>query len=276
MAAEDSVKVAANDQPAKTKAKAELNLVTPVPSQKEAGKDQEKKADLPCWDPDQTPADFLRLVGQVAKARWRQQYRPPPPTPAADRLRTAVTLGYLVGESYLCLQTMDAQQFRNNNQEINSYARTLGLGDKVSPLVLSQAKLAEEGKWEELEDQVVKGYNDVESAFKELRDDDLAVLLKVGMWLRTLEVVSSVVIESADADHASLCVGSPVLVEELRNEFMGVFPENNENEVLAELSMLLDFLWRNWARDTTAEVTHENVILTQSRLMEAARKVSLR
>ena len=34
------------------------------------------------WTSEQTPIDFLDVVGLQTKARWRQLYRPPPPTPS--------------------------------------------------------------------------------------------------------------------------------------------------------------------------------------------------
>ncbi len=231
----------------------------------------------PIWTAQQTPADFLELVGQVTKARWRQLYRPPPPTPSPDRLRTAVTLGYLMGESYLCVRAADTQQFRNNNQEVITYCRTLGLGEKLSPMFLSQAKQAEEGMWEGLEGGVVEGQKVLREALIEQRDEDLAMLLNLGTWLRTLEIVSSLVVESPDADVCGLCVGSPGLINQLRDDFATLPELTRENQDVArELGMLLDFLWRNWARSVDAEPTPEVVRMTHERLAQTARKVSLK
>lgn len=234
------------------------------------------EVEVPVWTEEQTPADFLEAVGLVAKARWRQLYRPPPPTPAPDRTRTAVTLGYLVGESYLCVQSADVQQFRNNNQEVMTYCRTLGFGEKVTPMLLGQAKAAEMEQWEELRTTVIEGYGVLEQCLMEQRDEDLAVLLKLGVWLRTLEVVSSIVLEAPDADHKKLCVGSPALIEELRGEFAKVPQAVREGDVGKELGSLLDFLWRNWGRPDAEGPTPEVVLKTHERLAQAARKVSLR
>ncbi len=229
------------------------------------------------WSADQTPADFLEAVGQVTKARWRQLYRPPPPTPSPDRLRTAVTLGYLMGESFLCIQAADTQQFRNNNQELITYCRTLGFGEKVSPMLLAQAKMAEDGLWEELKDGVEEARKVLGQTLKDQRDEDLALLFKIGVWLRTLEIVSSLVLESPDSDVCGLCVGSPLLIDEMRNEF-AILPEvmRENEEVVRELGMLLDFLWRNWARSADVQPPPEVVRQTHERLAQTARKVSLR
>lgn len=231
---------------------------------------------VPMWTEEQTPADFLEAVGLVAKARWRQLYRPPPPTPAPDRMRTTVTLGYLVGESYLCVQAADVQQFRNNNQEVMAFCRTLGFGEKVSPMLLALAKSAEMEQWEELKAGVIECYLALEQSLVEQRDEDLAVLLKLGVWLRTLEVVSTVVLETPDADYQKLCVGSPALIEELRGEFAKLPELVREGDVGKELGSLLDFLWRNWAREDAGEPTQEVVQKTYDRLSQAARKLSLR
>lgn len=231
---------------------------------------------VPLWTEEQTPADFLEAVGLVAKARWRQLYRPPPTTPSPERTKTAVTLGYLVGESYLCVQSADAQQFRNNNQEVMTYCRTLGFGEKVSPMLLAQAKMAEMEQWDELKLGVIEGYQALEQSLVDQHDEDLAVLLKLGVWLRTLEVVSSVVLDSSESDYKKLCVGSPALIEDLRDEY-GKMPEAvREGDVGKELGVLLEFLWRNWGRPDVLEPSTEIVQKTHDRLSQAARKLSLK
>jgi hypothetical protein len=231
---------------------------------------------VPVWTEEQTPVDFLEAVGLVAKARWRQLYRPPPTTPSPDRIRTAVTLGYLVGESYLCVQAADAQQFRNNNQEVMTYCRTLGFGEKVSPMLLGQAKLAEMEQWTELKVSVIEGYQALEQSLMDQRDEDLAVLLKLGVWLRTLEIVSSVVLDSPEADFKKLCVGSPALIEELRCAYVQMPEIVREGDVGKEVGLLLDFLWRNWGRPDLVEPNPEVVQKTHERLAQSARKLSLK
>jgi hypothetical protein len=228
------------------------------------------------WTEEQTPVDFLEAVGLVAKARWRQLYRPPPTTPSPDRTRTAVTLGFLVGESYLCVQAADAQQFRNNNQEVMTYCRTLGFGEKVSPMLLGQAKLAEMEQWTELKVSVIEGYQALEQSLMDQRDEDLAVLLKLGVWLRTLEIVSSVVLESPEADFKKLCVGSPALIEELRGAYVQMPESVREGDVGKEVGLLLDFLWRNWGRPDLVEPNSDVVQKTHERLAQSARKLSLK
>ncbi|HEY1052441.1 MAG TPA: hypothetical protein VGE39_21875, partial [Prosthecobacter sp.] len=47
---------------------------------------------------DLTAADFLEAVGKNTRARWRLQFRPPPPTPPTDRGRSALILGTLLGD----------------------------------------------------------------------------------------------------------------------------------------------------------------------------------
>lgn len=255
-----------------------------VIEQRESGKVQAlEKVDgesgssaVPVWTEEQTPVDFLEAVGLVAKARWRQLYRPPPTTPSPDRTRTAVTLGFLVGESYLCVQAADAQQFRNNNQEVMTYCRTLGFGEKVSPMLLGQAKLAEMEQWTELKVSVIEGYQALEQSLMDQRDEDLAVLLKLGVWLRTLEIVSSVVLDSPEADFKKLCVGSPALIEELRGAYAHVPESVREGDVGKEVGHLLDFLWRNWGRPDLVEPNAEVVQKTHERLAQSARKLSLK
>lgn len=230
----------------------------------------------PMWTAEQSPIDFLDLVSQHAKARWRQLYRPPPPTPPPDRSRAAITLGFLIGEGFLSIQAGDSQQFRNNNQEITTYCRTLGLGEKVSARLMTLAKMAEAGEWDELKVEAVAAMADLIGTLEAQHDEDLAVLVKLGVWIRTLEVVSTVLVETPEADIRGLCVGSPSLLKDLRESFGGISEGVRKEEVVIEMGNLLDYLWRHWSNSDTERPPPEVVIKTQEKLANAARKLSLK
>jgi len=259
---------------------------TPVPNEKPSEVQQPPSSNAddkkngfraePMWTAEQSPVDFLDLVSQHAKARWRQLYRPPPPTPPPDRFRAAITLGFLIGESFLCIQAGDSQQFRNNNQEITTYCRTLGLGDKVSARMMTLAKMAEAGEWDALKVEAVAAQVDLIEVLQTQRDEDLAILVKLGVWVRTLEVVSTVMVETPEADIRGLCVGSPSLLKELRESFDQISEAGQKEGVAIELGSLLDYLWRHWSKSDVEPPPPEVVVKTQEKLATVARKLSLR
>ena len=228
------------------------------------------------WTPEQTPVDFLDIVGLQTKARWRQLYRPPPPTPSTDRPRAAFTLGGLLSDGFLALQAEDAQQFRNTNQDILSYCRVLGLGDKVSPRIMSMAKLAESSKWDDLRQESVDGQQELARLLREQRDDDLAVLVDLGAWMRVLEISSSLVTDAPEPSVKSLCVGSLELLKDMKLRFTQLSKRVQTHENLKFVGELLDTLIEGWTTVGTREPSQKFVTKTRDRVASTMKKLTLK
>jgi len=90
----------------------------------------------------------------------------------------------------------------------------LGFSEKLAPRLMAQGKLAEEGNWEALRQEVVDGHQELCRVMHEQRDDDLAVLVDLGIWMRMLEMVSTVVAESGEPTSWPMAIGSPTLLIE--------------------------------------------------------------
>lgn len=228
------------------------------------------------WTPEQTPVDFLDVVGLQTKARWRQLYRAPAPTPSTDRLRAAFTLGALIGEAFVVLQAADMQQFRNTNQDILSYCRVLGLGEKVSPRLMAMANLAAMARWVSLRQEAVDGQQELTRLLREQRDEDLAILVDIGAWLRVLEVTSSLVAEAPEPAVRPLCIGSVDLLKDLKQRFSLLSEAARQHESLASVGDALDFLIRNWSNPANHPPGRELVTKTNDRLKNLMRKLTLK
>ena len=198
------------------------------------------------WTADQTPADFLDGVGLRVKARWRQMYRGPQGPPPTARPLVAYSLGALMADSFLALEATDSQQFRNNNQDVLNYCRVLGLENKVSPRLMSQGKLAEREQWSTLRQDVVDGHQELCRFLREQRDEDLAILVDMGVWMRMLDMVSGVVVESPDAGVWPLCIGSPALLKDLKQRYSLLGENTRKLDRIAALGELMDYLCRHW------------------------------
>lgn len=221
---------------------------------------------------DQTPADFLDLVGQRAKARWRLLFRPPPPTPPTDRGRAALMLGSLLGDSLLVWQAADSQQFRNNNQDVLTYCRMLGLGEKLMPRLMAQGKMAEDSEWKELRHEIVDGHQELVRMLREQKDDDLALMIDLGLWLRILEITSTIVAETAVVELRPLCIGSPAILQEMRDDFSRVSASKREEAILKRIGVSLDEIHTLWKDADKVPPTQIQVVTTQEKftgLMQA-------
>jgi hypothetical protein len=228
------------------------------------------------WTADQTPADFLEMAGQHTKARWRTLYRPLPPSPTADRNKAAFTLGGLIGETFLIWEAGDAQQFRNNNQDIANYCRLLGLGEKMKPRLMTQAKMAEMGDWKPLREEIVDGHQELMRLLREQRDPDLATLVDIGAWMRSLEIVSKLVVETPNVDIRHLCIGSPALLAELRQDFASLSDGTRRSALLQPVIKLLTDLERVWNDRMVGPPSQSMVAKTHEQLRTVMEDLTLK
>ncbi|MDZ4402406.1 hypothetical protein [Prosthecobacter sp.] len=212
---------------------------------------------------DQTPADFLDLVGQRAKARWRLLFRPPPPTPPTDRGRAALILGSLLGDSLLVWQAADSQQFRNNNQDVLTYCRMLGLGEKLMPRLMAQGKMAEDSEWKDLRHEIVDGHQELVRLLREQRDEDLALMIDLGLWLRILEITSAIVAETAAVELRPLCIGSPAILQEMRDDFSRLSASKREEAILKRIGISIHEISTLWKDADKVPPTQIQVVTTQ-------------
>jgi hypothetical protein len=229
------------------------------------------------WTEDQTPVDFLEMAGRHTKARWRSLFRPPLAlTPSTDRCKTGFTLGSLIGESFLIWEAGDAQQFRNNNQDVIACCRTLGIGDRIMPRLMAQAKMAEMDEWKALRQEIVDGHLEVMRILREQMDEDLAVLVSIGAWMRSLEIVSKLVVETPDVDKRPLCIGSPALLAELRHDFSTLSEFTRRSALLQPLITLLAELEQTWSNTKAGAPTQRMVAGTHARLRSVMEELTLK
>jgi hypothetical protein len=228
------------------------------------------------WTAEQTPLDFLEMAGQHAKARWRTLYRPQPPVPSVDRVKTAFTLGSLIGESFLIWEAQDSQQFRNNSQDLASYCRTLGLGEKTKPRLMAQAKMAEMDDWASLRQEIVDGHQELLRQLREQRDEDLAVLVEIWAWMRALEIVSKLVVEIPEVDKRPLCIGSPALLAQLRQNFASLTDLNRRGILLQPVISVLTELEKVWSDRHSGPPTKSMVTRTHEQLRLVMEELTLK
>lgn len=198
---------------------------------------------------DMLPTEFLACVGIQTKARWRQLYREQPPTPSAQRLRVAFTLGSLQGDAYLALQAGDSQRFRDNNQDVLNHCRVLALAEKIKPDLMAQAKMAETEDWAALRVKIEETHKLVEKLLYDQRDEDLAILVNLGMWMRLFEVAASLVVADEAVKNKSLCVGSVPLLNEMMTRYEKLTEATRLDPSIVLLGNVLQMLQKHWTVD---------------------------
>ena len=66
----------------------------------------------------------------------------------------------------------------------------LGIGEKMRPRLMAQAKMAEMDEWKNLRQEIVDSHQELTRLLREQMDEDLSVLVDIGAWMRSLEIVS--------------------------------------------------------------------------------------
>lgn len=212
------------------------------------------------------PSDFLDCVGLETKARWRQLYRESPPPPSSDRFRVSYALGGLIADSYLALQAGDVQQFKNVNQDIIKYCGALGLAEKVKPRMLAESKMAETEDWEGVRKQVAASQATVEKLLADQRDDDLSLLVNLGMWLRMFEISSTLVHNDKDLQNKTLCIGSGPLLVALLARFERISETTRKADAVPFIGNVLDQLRKHWDNRGNGESDEDIVQMTFEKL----------
>jgi hypothetical protein len=215
---------------------------------------------------DQTPCEFLDVLGRTAKARWRLLFRPPPPTPSTDRCRSALVLGSLIGESYLIWQAGDSQQYRNTNQEMVNYCRTLGLGEKMMPRLMAQGKMAEVEQWKDLQQEIAEGHQELQRLLRDMQDEDLALLIDTGMWLRLIEISSTLVADLPGSESRHLCIGSTSTLQLMRDRFDRISEKKRQGPLLQLVQAALVETQALWLTKPNELPTAEAVLKTRQRI----------
>lgn len=215
---------------------------------------------------DITPADFLASVGLQTKARWRQLYREQSPSPTAHRLRVAFTLGSLQADAYLALQAGDAQRFRDNNQDVLNHCRVLGLAEKLRPDLMAEAKMAETEDWATLRTKIAETHLLAETLLHEQRDEDLAILVHLGMWMRLFEVATTLVVNDSEVANKSLCVGSVPLLNELAALYAKLTEPTRTDPSIVLVGNVLQMLQRHWSAALETPPPQETIQMTFEKL----------
>jgi len=216
------------------------------------------------------------MAGKHTKARWRTLYRPQPPNPTADRSKAAFTLGSLIGETFLVREAGDSQQFRNNNADIVTYCRMLGMGEKMMPRLMAQAKMAEMDEWNDLRQEIVDGHQELMRGLREQKDEDLAVLVDIGAWMRSLEIVSKLVVETPDVDKRPLCIGSPALLADLREDFATLSEPVRRSDLVQPVIAVLTELEKVWSDKNLGPPTQGMVARTHEQLRQVMEDLTLK
>ncbi len=117
-----------------------------------------------------------------------------------DRTRLALTLGGLIADGFLVVESEKLLDLEQVGRALWKHAQVLGAGTRLSRHTKSLLEHSALGEWGELKGELAKTQRDVEAEMVLLRDVDAAHLISLGGWLRAFQIACVASLEDYHAD----------------------------------------------------------------------------
>ena len=137
---------------------------------------------------------------------------------SASRAQTALLIGNTFAEGYLAAQAEDAQYCKNVVKDLLAMAKTLGVQTELLDRNRSLAESAQKKDWPLLRRELEATESDLAAALRQHEDAGLVHLITLGAWMRSTEIIASILKETY-SENAALLLRQPVLNQLLKTGF---------------------------------------------------------
>jgi hypothetical protein len=151
-----------------------------------------------------SPEELLQSLSRCTKPDWASKFRPPVVVALNSRVQIALVLGGVFADGYLAAQAEDAQQCRNIGKDLLRLAKTLGVHTELLDRSRSIADSAQKKDWASLRRELHATETELNAALLKHEDEGLARLVSLGAWIRSTEIVASLLADHYDENAASL------------------------------------------------------------------------
>ncbi len=136
-------------------------------------------------------AELFAAFGKIAKPDWTLFFRRQSPASITSRPLIALNLGTLIADGFLAAEAQDRQQVKNVSREIKLLAKSIGLEQEYMARSNSIADFADSRNWDALDEELEAVQSELTLAMGSQRDNELATLMSLGCWLRSIEIASA-------------------------------------------------------------------------------------
>lgn len=137
------------------------------------------------------PGELFAAFGKIGKPDWASFFRRQPPAPHTSRPLIALNLGTRIADGFLAAEAQDRQQVKNVSREIRFLAKSLGLEQEFMVRNNSIADFADNRQWDALDEEIEAVQSELATAMSGQRDDELATLMSLGCWLRSVDIAGA-------------------------------------------------------------------------------------
>jgi hypothetical protein len=115
-----------------------------------------------------------------------------------------LVLGGVFADGYLAAQAEDAQQCKNISKDLLRLSKTLGVQTELLDRSRSIADSAQKKDWAILRRELHASEEELGAALRKHEDEGLARLVSLGAWMRSTEIVASLLNDHYSENAASL------------------------------------------------------------------------
>jgi hypothetical protein len=220
------------------------------------------------------PVLFDQLA-TMKNPRWRTLYRPPLGYTFPERTRSAFWLGVNLSELYLAAQARDAQRVINLCRDLESFGRSLGVTKPLKEGVVRLNAHAGKEEWAAAKKEIATTTDRVMTALHAQNDGNLATLVRVGEWVRYVEIAASVV-DAESFENLCLAAGGSELFVRLHDDLGKVEIPEKGNERVAKLKSSIAANAKRWCEESGKAPTMEEVTLTKKDMADLLKLFSER
>jgi aminoglycoside/choline kinase family phosphotransferase len=127
--------------------------------------------------------------------------------PAPNRHVAAYALGVVITDVSLACSARDSQHLQNLFSELTALEKALGTAPKIQVSHQRINSDAEQNDWEAARREVERLHSRHDELLVEMGDQNLATFVRVGRWLRTMQIATNVVVDRQLLDHDELAIG---------------------------------------------------------------------
>ncbi|MES2705991.1 MAG: hypothetical protein V4726_05245 [Verrucomicrobiota bacterium] len=161
-----------------------------------------------------TTPSIRKIFGQLESLGtlpYDKLKRPLPKSTASDRSLVALSLGVLIGDGFLSVQTEKVSDLEDIGRAVLKHAKTLGAGARITEHAKSLLENSALGDWKTLREDLAGTQKDVEGEMVLLRDVEVAHLISLGGWLRGLQIASGTAADPFSPEHANVLARADLL-----------------------------------------------------------------
>jgi hypothetical protein len=151
-----------------------------------------------------SPEELLRSLARCAKPDWASKFRSPASVSLQSRAQIALVLGGVFADGYLAAQAEDAQQCKNIGKDLFRLSKTLGVQSELLDRSRSIADSAQKKEWSVLRRELNATEAELGAALRKHEDEALARLVSLGAWVRSTEIVASLLSDQYSENAAAL------------------------------------------------------------------------